>query len=217
MEAAKARQSLWMRAVFFWVFIGLFVAVCTCTMLAVFAGVGDPTEDERSLLFKGFIVEVGVVVIALFARMFGLTEKLTRRVTDDESAGDATRQLLGGLLSNFDTIAREVTQTRATAEGIRGEPPAENVEETNPGRPPDYWESIVESVSGAQAVREAHEGMLRDIQRVVADHQSDDFGSVVKSLSEIETLLSAHRAEIQRGLDGMRNRAPRGQSNSGRS
>ncbi len=214
-DASKERQNLRMRAVMFWVFIGLFVAVCTCTMLAVFAGVGHPTEDERNVLFTGFIVEVGVVIVALFAHMFGLREKLTRQTTDDESPANATRHLLGGLLSDFDTIAREVRETRAAAEGIRGEPRAGNVEETNPGRPRDYWETIVESVSAAQAVREAHEDMLRDIRRVVSANQPDDFGSVAKSLSEIETLLSAGSANIQRALDGMRGCGPRGQSNGG--
>ncbi|MHC4697827.1 MAG: hypothetical protein ACYTFA_13935 [Planctomycetota bacterium] len=74
-DESKERQNLWMRAVMFWVFIGLFAGVCTCTMLAVFAGVGDPTEGERSVLFKGFIVEVGVIVVALFHSIFGLARK----------------------------------------------------------------------------------------------------------------------------------------------
>lgn len=74
-EAAKQRQILWMRAVMFWVFVPLFVVFCTFTTLAVFAGVGDLSEKARSTLFAVFIVEVGLVVIALFRSIFGLGDK----------------------------------------------------------------------------------------------------------------------------------------------
>ncbi len=68
-------EAVWQRAVLFWVFIVLFVAVFACTMLAVFAGLGSPTERERSILFNGFIVEIGAAVIALFYSAYGLIRK----------------------------------------------------------------------------------------------------------------------------------------------
>lgn len=61
-----------MRLVMFWVFISLFVIVVLATLSLIFFGLGSPTPEERSLLFKVFIGEVGAAVVALFYSLFGL-------------------------------------------------------------------------------------------------------------------------------------------------
>ena len=63
-----------MKWILFWVFIILFVTIVFLTLLSVFFGIGNPSENERSLLFKVFIVEIGLAVVALFYAMFNLKQ-----------------------------------------------------------------------------------------------------------------------------------------------
>jgi len=65
-------QTATMKWTLFWVFVVLFVAIVILTLGSVFFGMGNPTENERSLLFKAFIVEIGLAVVALFYALFNL-------------------------------------------------------------------------------------------------------------------------------------------------
>ena len=76
-----------MRTVLFLVFVTLFVAIVVCTMLAVFAGVGSPSDAERALFVKGFMVEIGGAIIALWYSLWGLRRP---RPQDGEAASVTT-------------------------------------------------------------------------------------------------------------------------------
>ncbi len=65
-------QAFKMRWILFWVLVTLYVVIVIATLLVVFAGIGRPEQQERSLLFKLFIGEIGVTVIALFYALFGI-------------------------------------------------------------------------------------------------------------------------------------------------
>ncbi|MFH0780480.1 MAG: hypothetical protein V2B20_00780, partial [Pseudomonadota bacterium] len=49
-----------------------FIVIFLATAATVFLGFGQPTQDERSFLFKTFIVEIGLAVFALFYALFGI-------------------------------------------------------------------------------------------------------------------------------------------------
>lgn len=70
----KADQMTTMKFVLFWVFTGLFTVIVVLTLLSVFFGVGNPTPAERGVLFKAFIVEIGMAVLALFYTLFNLKQ-----------------------------------------------------------------------------------------------------------------------------------------------
>jgi len=61
-----------MRWILFYIFTALFVLIVVMTIATVFFGLGAPTENERDLLFKTFVVEIGLAVVALFYSLFGL-------------------------------------------------------------------------------------------------------------------------------------------------
>lgn len=61
-----------MRAVLFWVFVSAFCVLIIGTLAIIFFGFGSPTPEERSVLFKVFIAEVGLAVLALFYSLFDL-------------------------------------------------------------------------------------------------------------------------------------------------
>lgn len=61
-----------MRWILFWVVTAAFVAILIPTILAVFFGVGNLTNEERSKLFSAFLLETAVAVFALFYSLFGL-------------------------------------------------------------------------------------------------------------------------------------------------
>ena len=69
------KQITTMRWVLFWIFTTLFVLIVIATLSMVFLGFGEPTESERNLLFKVFIGEIGVSVVALFYSIFGIKTK----------------------------------------------------------------------------------------------------------------------------------------------
>lgn len=68
----ESKQYHWMRWILFWIFVVLFLVIVVCTVLAVFFGIGSPSEAEKSLLFKGFLGEIGAAVVALFYAIFGI-------------------------------------------------------------------------------------------------------------------------------------------------
>lgn len=70
----KNDKTMTMKWILFWVFIVLFVIIVVLTLLSVFFGVGNPSENERNLLFKVFIIEIGVAVVALFYALFNLKQ-----------------------------------------------------------------------------------------------------------------------------------------------
>lgn len=72
MMIPEHKQFHLMRWILFWVFVILFVAIVLCTGLAVFFRIGSLSEPERDLLVKCYLVEIGVVVIALFYAIFGI-------------------------------------------------------------------------------------------------------------------------------------------------
>jgi hypothetical protein len=72
MDAKEAQN---MRRVLFYIFTALFVLIVVMTIATVFFGLGQPTENERDLLFKTFIVEIGLAVAALFYSLFGLKKQ----------------------------------------------------------------------------------------------------------------------------------------------
>ncbi|MCP4977161.1 MAG: hypothetical protein GY931_13455 [Maribacter sp.] len=75
-----------MRWILFYIFTALFVLIVVMTMATVFFGIGEPTENERDVLFKTFIVEIGLAVATLFYSLFGL--KKQRNPEHHEFEGD---------------------------------------------------------------------------------------------------------------------------------
>jgi FMN phosphatase YigB (HAD superfamily) len=63
-----------MQWILFFVFVGSFLVLVAATSATVFLGFGSPTPEERSLLTKVFIGEVGAAVIALFYSVFSLRQ-----------------------------------------------------------------------------------------------------------------------------------------------
>ena len=61
-----------MRWVLFWVFISLFVIIVAGTLSMIFFDLGTPQPEERSLLVKVFVIEVGICVATLFYSVFNL-------------------------------------------------------------------------------------------------------------------------------------------------
>lgn len=70
-----------MKWILFTVFIILFVLAVLGTFGFVFLGFGTPTDGERELLVKGFLLEIAACVIALFYSIFGL--KKTEPLSDE--------------------------------------------------------------------------------------------------------------------------------------
>jgi hypothetical protein len=75
----KTDQTTTMKVVLFWVFTGLFVIIVFLTLLSVFFGIGSPTPAERDVLFKAFIVEIGIAVVALFYALFNLKQTVATK------------------------------------------------------------------------------------------------------------------------------------------
>ncbi|NIM14948.1 MAG: hypothetical protein GTO45_23530 [Candidatus Aminicenantes bacterium] len=75
MTQSERKQNRRMKWVLFYVFVAIFVAIVTLTIMVVFFGFGDTTEQERDFLFKVFIGEVGIAMITLFKVLFGLKKK----------------------------------------------------------------------------------------------------------------------------------------------
>jgi hypothetical protein len=74
-ETLDRIQIIKMRWILFCVFTAIFVIIVFGTLLIIFFGLGEPTENERNILFNVFIVEVGVSMTALFGLLFNLKKK----------------------------------------------------------------------------------------------------------------------------------------------
>ena len=72
-------QTTTMKWILFWVFVVLFAIIVILTLGSVFFGMGNPSENERSLLFKIFIGEIGLAVVALFYALFNLKQTVLTR------------------------------------------------------------------------------------------------------------------------------------------
>jgi hypothetical protein len=69
------KQTRRMRNVLFCIFLLFFVVIVAATIATVFLDFGKPTPEERAVLFKVFMVEIGIAVLALFKILFGLKKK----------------------------------------------------------------------------------------------------------------------------------------------
>jgi hypothetical protein len=54
-----------MKMVLSYTFITIFVLLVALTVMVVFFGFGTPAPEERDFLFKLFIAEIGIAVLAL--------------------------------------------------------------------------------------------------------------------------------------------------------
>lgn len=61
-----------MKWILFLVFVIFFIIITSLTILAIFTDFGSLTSGERDILFKSFIVEIGISIVALFYVLFGL-------------------------------------------------------------------------------------------------------------------------------------------------
>ncbi|UCH96346.1 MAG: hypothetical protein JSV88_05685 [Candidatus Aminicenantes bacterium] len=75
MDRGEKKQTRRMRNVLFCIFLLFFVVIVAGTIATVFLDFGKPTPDERAVLFKVFMVEIGIAVLALFKILFGLKKK----------------------------------------------------------------------------------------------------------------------------------------------
>lgn len=189
-EAAKQRQTLWMRAVMFWVFVALFVVFCTFTTRAVFTGLGDLGEKARNALVAVFIVQVGVVVIALFRSIFGLGDKsagalLSERMDEAmERSATPPSEWLAALVDvpRILQAAREATH-KANLRALRLETPDVVVT----GAPAD---------DAAQRAKEA-EDSLTEIDSIISPHEQ-----LYQKFSAAAAEVAASLASRKRKRDG---------------
>jgi len=72
MANVEKRQTFLMRWILFYTFVVIFVVIVAGTIATVFFDFGSPSPEERSILFKVFLGEIGVTVITLFKALFGL-------------------------------------------------------------------------------------------------------------------------------------------------
>lgn len=75
MTRTERKQTRRMKWALFCIFLMIFVVIVAGTIATVFFDFGKPTTEERSILFKVFIGEVGIAVLALFRVLFGLKKK----------------------------------------------------------------------------------------------------------------------------------------------
>ena len=75
MTQAERKQNKRMKWILFYIFITIFVVIVAGTIMVVFFGYGEPRPEEREILFKVFIGEIGIAVLALFKVLFGLKRK----------------------------------------------------------------------------------------------------------------------------------------------
>jgi len=71
-EKAQTRRMKW---ILFYVVVSIFVVIVALTIAKVWFDFGSPSPAERSVLFKVFIGEVGLTVLALFKVLFNLKKK----------------------------------------------------------------------------------------------------------------------------------------------
>ncbi len=74
------KQDTQMKWILFWVFIIIFVLVTLLTILALFFGLGNLSEEFHKPLFTTFIIETGIGIITLFFSLFGLRKRSYSKV-----------------------------------------------------------------------------------------------------------------------------------------
>lgn len=72
MDRGERKQNRRMKGALFCVFLIIFVVIVAFTIAKVFFDLGNPKPNERDILFKVFVAEVGVAVLALFKTLFNL-------------------------------------------------------------------------------------------------------------------------------------------------
>jgi len=103
-----------MRWILFWIFLVAFIIIFLATTATVFLGFGQCTQDERSLLFKTFIIEIGIAVAALFYALFGLKragDGALERVEAEEALPESYK---------FSIIYTEISETVSKLEAENG-------------------------------------------------------------------------------------------------
>jgi hypothetical protein len=84
MTQGEKKQTRWMRAVFFWVFVTIFIAVAVISLLDL-TGVITLDEKERPFvryIRYGFLAEVVAAVMLLFKVAFGLKKRPVPEVVE---------------------------------------------------------------------------------------------------------------------------------------
>ena len=66
-----------MRWILFFIFVFLFTVIVIFTIMSVFFGFFYLPENQKELLFKAFIIEIGAAVISLFYSVFEIRRKPT--------------------------------------------------------------------------------------------------------------------------------------------
>ncbi|MBB5031481.1 hypothetical protein [Prosthecobacter vanneervenii] len=78
-----------MRWILFWVFVLLYIVLVAATIHSVFI-TSTPTPEERSQLFKVFILEIGLGIAALFYNIFSLKNEKSALTTAEATAAGAS-------------------------------------------------------------------------------------------------------------------------------
>lgn len=77
-----------MRWILFWVFLAIYIVLVAATVHTIFI-TSTPTPEERSQLFKVFILEIGLGIAALFYNIFSLRNEKTALVAADAAAASS--------------------------------------------------------------------------------------------------------------------------------
>lgn len=147
-----------MRLVMFWVFISLFVIVVLATLLLIFFGVGSPTAEERALLFKIFIVEVGAAVVALFYSLFGLRQEVAPSATEELKADVADK-----IDAKIVLIDQKVEHATAGILVVQGDVESEH------GRRAEAAVSYIHAVT--HAARSGESSLLHEVLKELLDEK----------------------------------------------
>jgi hypothetical protein len=108
------KQLSTMRWVLFWIFAILFVLIVIATLAMIFFDFGNPQPEERRLLFKIFIGETGLAVIALFYAIFGLkTGKKSLVSSENEVTSDGYISNRQKAFEQIDKTIEEIKQSDA--------------------------------------------------------------------------------------------------------
>lgn len=70
MTWSERKQTRKMKWILFTIFVIIFIVIVAGTIAKVFFDYGKPNDNERAVLFKVFIVEVGLAVLTLFKVLF---------------------------------------------------------------------------------------------------------------------------------------------------
>lgn len=99
-----------MKWILFFVFVGLFVLIVMGTLAALFFGFGTLQPSERETLFKVFLIEIGLAVVALFYSIFRIKGR-------DRSEQAKVRLSLGELGDVRRLVGKAATISPSKADG----------------------------------------------------------------------------------------------------